>query len=111
MIRDDDPERVFAGGGAIKAMVATSKAGKTRFLEFTGHKSRRIHLEVLDAARANGFHPDILVAEEADGSRGHYSVRRNATRSFFSGSVSFVSSTTLKNSTVSSSVRRRPSCR
>src|SRR5467141_5269451 len=40
-----------------------------------------------------------------------YSVRRNATMSFFSASVSFVPSTMLKNSTVSSSVSRRPSCR
>src|SRR3977135_3484436 len=41
-----------------------------------------------------------LAAEEADGSPGDYSVRRNATMSFFSASVSFVPSTTLKNSTV-----------
>ena len=39
------------------------------------------------------------------------SVRRNATRSRFSSPVSFVPSTKLKNSTVSSSVSRRPSCK
>jgi hypothetical protein len=37
-------------------------------------------------------------------------VRRNATRSRFSSPVSLVPSTKLKNSTVSSSVSRRPSC-
>ncbi len=36
---------------------------------------------------------------------------RNATRSFFSSSVSFVSRIRLKNSTVSSSVSSRPSCK
>src|SRR5262245_47138522 len=36
---------------------------------------------------------------------------KNATKSFFSSSVSFVSSTKLKNSTTSSSVSKRPSCR
>ena len=41
----------------------------------------------------------------------HYRQRRNATKSFFSCSVSFVSRTRLWNSTVSSRVRSRPSCR
>ena len=43
-------------------------------------------------------------------SAGH-SVSTKATRSFFSSSVSFRPNTRLKNSTVSSSVRQRPSCR
>src|SRR5690242_2900877 len=37
--------------------------------------------------------------------------RRNATKSAFSSFVSFSPCTRLKNSTVSSSVRHRPSCR
>lgn len=40
-----------------------------------------------------------------------YRVRRKATRSAFSSVVSLVPRMRLKNSTVSSSVRRRPSCR
>ena len=40
-----------------------------------------------------------------------YSVRMNVTRSCFSCSVSFVSRIRLKNSTVSSNVSNRPSCK
>jgi len=60
VIRDDDPDRAFAAGGAIEAMVAARKAGKARFLGFTGHKSPRIHLEMLDTAQANGFRFDTV---------------------------------------------------
>src|SRR5215510_5121328 len=42
---------------------------------------------------------------------GHYSWRRKATRAVFSRGVSCTPRTRLKNSTVSSSVRSRPSCR
>ncbi len=44
-------------------------------------------------------------------SRAFYKANRNATRSFFSWSVSFVPNTRLKYSTVSSRVSRRPSCK
>src|SRR5437899_9461320 len=60
VIRDDDPERAFAAGGAIEAMIAARKAGKARFLGFTGHQSPRIHLKMLDTAQANGFHFDTV---------------------------------------------------
>jgi len=60
VIRDDDPERAFASGGAIEAMVAAREAGKARFLGFTGHKSPRIHLKMLDTAQANGFRFDTV---------------------------------------------------
>src|SRR6185369_5419527 len=38
VIRDDDPERCFAAGGTVEALVAARKAGKLRFIGFTGHK-------------------------------------------------------------------------
>jgi len=60
VIRDDDPDRAFAAGGAIEAMLAARKAGKARFLGFTGHKSPRIHLKMLDTAQANGFRFDAV---------------------------------------------------
>jgi aryl-alcohol dehydrogenase-like predicted oxidoreductase len=60
VIRDDDPDRAFAAGGAIEAMLAARKAGKARFLGFTGHKSARIHLKMLDTAQANGFRFDAV---------------------------------------------------
>ena len=49
VIRIEDPERFFADGGAIEALVEAKKAGKIRFIGFTGHKDPAIHLR--DARR------------------------------------------------------------
>src|SRR4051794_38534973 len=51
VIRDNDPDRAFAEGGAIEAMTEARKAGKARFLGFTGHKSPDTHLKMLEAAK------------------------------------------------------------
>ncbi|MGD1020243.1 MAG: aldo/keto reductase [Verrucomicrobiia bacterium] len=56
----DDPDRVFGPGGAIEALVESQKAGKTRFLGFTGHKSPDVHLKMLDAATAHNFRFDAV---------------------------------------------------
>src|SRR5262249_2698439 len=53
---------------------------------------------------------ECLLVNDADGVPDHRQ-RMNATRSFFSSSDSFSTRTMLKNSTVSSRVRQRPSCR
>jgi predicted aldo/keto reductase-like oxidoreductase len=55
VIRDDDPDRIFAAGGAIEAVVEAQKAGKVRFIGFTGHKSPDVHLKMLATASAHGF--------------------------------------------------------
>ncbi len=47
VIRPDDPERVFAPGGTMEALLAAQRAGKIRFLGFTGHKDPDIHLKML----------------------------------------------------------------
>jgi len=47
MIYDNDPDWIF-DKGAIKAAIEAKKAGKVRFVGFTGHKSPRIHLKMLD---------------------------------------------------------------
>jgi predicted aldo/keto reductase-like oxidoreductase len=60
VIRLDDPERIFAPGGAWEAMEAARKAGKVRFIGFTGHKSPDIHLHMLDVARAHGVRFDAV---------------------------------------------------
>jgi predicted aldo/keto reductase-like oxidoreductase len=60
VIRKDDPERCFAKGGTIEALVAARKAGKLRFIGYTGHKDPDIHRHMLDVARANGFHFDTV---------------------------------------------------
>src|SRR5260370_24082797 len=60
VIRPDDPERVFAPGGSIEALVAARKEGKLRFIGFTGHKDPDIHKHMLDVARQHGFHFDTV---------------------------------------------------
>ena len=60
IIRPTDPERIFARRGAIEAALAARKAGKARFLGFTGHKSPEIHLSMLRACEAHGFRPDTV---------------------------------------------------
>ena len=47
MVYDNDPDWVFDKGG-IKAALEAQKAGKVRFIGFTGHKDPRIHLKMLD---------------------------------------------------------------
>jgi aryl-alcohol dehydrogenase-like predicted oxidoreductase len=60
VIRTTDPERVFGPGGAMEALVAARKAGKIRFIGFTGHKSPDIHLSMLATARKQGFAYDTV---------------------------------------------------
>lgn len=60
VIRTSDPARVFGPDGAIEALVAARKAGKLRFIGFTGHKSPAIHLKMLETAAADGFTFDTV---------------------------------------------------
>jgi predicted aldo/keto reductase-like oxidoreductase len=55
VIRFDDPHRIFDRNGANAALVAARKAGKLRFIGFTGHKDPRVHLHMLEVAREHGF--------------------------------------------------------
>jgi uncharacterized protein len=55
VIRTNDPERIFAPNGAMVAMLAARKAGKVRYIGFTGHKDPAIHLKMLHTAFAHGF--------------------------------------------------------
>ena len=55
VIRDSDPDRIFAKGGAIEAVLEAQTAGKLRFVGFTGHKSPDIHLKMLATAAQHGF--------------------------------------------------------
>jgi predicted aldo/keto reductase-like oxidoreductase len=60
IIRMEDPDRVFAAGGGMEAAVEAQKAGKVRFIGFTGHKSPDIHLKMLETADAHHFHFDTV---------------------------------------------------
>ena len=44
----DEVEQIFAPGGAIEAFEAAKKAGKCRFIGFTGHHDPHVHLAMLD---------------------------------------------------------------
>lgn len=60
VIRMNDADRVFAAGGAMEAIQAARKAGKIRFVGFTGHKDPTIHLHMLEVARQHAFHFDAV---------------------------------------------------
>jgi uncharacterized protein len=59
-IRPDDAERVFAPGGAIEAMIEAQRAGKVRYLGFTGHKHPAYHVHMFEVAAAHGFTFDTV---------------------------------------------------
>jgi uncharacterized protein len=60
IIRFDDPDRIFAEGGAMEATPAAKKAGKLRYIGFTRHKDPHIHLYMSKVAAAHGFHFDAV---------------------------------------------------
>jgi uncharacterized protein len=60
IIRMNDPERVFASGGGMEAALEARKAGKIRFIGFTGHKSPDMHLHMLETAASHQFHFDTV---------------------------------------------------
>jgi uncharacterized protein len=46
-VYDNDPDRHFAKGGVVEALDEAKKAGKVRYVGFTGHKHPSIHLKML----------------------------------------------------------------
>jgi len=60
IIRFDDPDKIFAVGGAMEAFVEARRAGKIRYIGFTGHKDPHIHLYMLEKARQEGFRFDTV---------------------------------------------------
>jgi predicted aldo/keto reductase-like oxidoreductase len=61
VIRMEDPDRFFAPGGALEAFLEARKAGKIRYIGFTGHKDPAIHLRMLTLAKEKGFHFDAVL--------------------------------------------------
>ncbi len=60
VIRDTDPARIFGAGGTMEAVLAAKKAGKIRYIGFTGHKSPEIHLKMLETAFQHNFTFDTV---------------------------------------------------
>jgi aryl-alcohol dehydrogenase-like predicted oxidoreductase len=61
ILRFEDPNRIFdENEGANLAMLEAQKAGKLRFIGFTGHKDPHIHLYMLDVAREKPFRFDAV---------------------------------------------------
>jgi aryl-alcohol dehydrogenase-like predicted oxidoreductase len=61
VIRMDDGDRFFAQGGALEAFLDARKAGKIRYIGFTGHKDPAVHLRMLEVARQHEFHFDAVL--------------------------------------------------
>ena len=61
ILRFEDPHRIFdEKEGAHLALIEAQKAGKVRFLGFTGHKDPHIHLHTLDVAKEHGYKFDTV---------------------------------------------------
>jgi predicted aldo/keto reductase-like oxidoreductase len=59
ILRFEDPHRIFdEKEGAQLAMLEAQKAGKLRFIGFTGHKDPQIHLHFLETAESYGHRMD-----------------------------------------------------
>src|SRR5215831_13600075 len=57
-IRMEDPDLFFAEGGPLEALLEAKRAGKIRYIGFTGHKDPAVHNRMLDIAHARNFHFD-----------------------------------------------------
>jgi predicted aldo/keto reductase-like oxidoreductase len=60
VIRLDDPDAIFASGGALEAVLEAKQAGKIRYIGFTGHKDPSVHLRMFEVADKHGFHFDTV---------------------------------------------------
>lgn len=60
ILRYEDPHRIFDAEGANAALVEARKAGKLRYIGFTGHKDPHIHLYMLHVAAEHGFTFDTV---------------------------------------------------
>jgi predicted aldo/keto reductase-like oxidoreductase len=60
VIRMEDPDRIFAEGGAMEALLDAKRAGKIRYIGFTGHKDPLVHIRMLEVAAAHRFRFDAV---------------------------------------------------
>lgn len=60
IIRYEDPFRILDEDGAQSALEDARKAGKLRYIGFTGHKDPLVHLRMLEVASERGVHFDAV---------------------------------------------------
>lgn len=60
ILRYEDPHRIFDQEGANAALIEARKAGKIRYIGFTGHKDPQVHLHMLNVAAEYGFRFDAV---------------------------------------------------
>jgi predicted aldo/keto reductase-like oxidoreductase len=60
ILRFEDPDRIFAPGGSMEALLEARKAGKIRYIGFTGHKHPQVHLRMLEAAAQHNIRFDTV---------------------------------------------------
>lgn len=60
VIHADDPDRIFAKGGAVEAAIEAREEGRVRYIGFTGHKNPDIHIRMLEAAAEHGLRFDAV---------------------------------------------------
>lgn len=60
----EEVDQIFGPGGAIEAFEAAKKAGKARFIGFTGHRDPHVHLEMLK--RYDGYDTILMPLNAAD---------------------------------------------
>jgi len=60
VIRFEDPHRMFDDEGANAALIEARRAGKIRYIGFTGHKDPHIHLHALEVGQEHGFTFDTV---------------------------------------------------
>ena len=57
-------DRIFGPGGAIEAFEAAKRAGKCRFIGFTGHRDPHVHMAMLE--RYDGYDTILMPLHPAD---------------------------------------------
>ena len=60
VIRPGDPDRIFGANGGMEAVLEARKAGKIRYIGFTGHKDPDIHLKMIETGLKHGLTFDAV---------------------------------------------------
>lgn len=60
----EEVDRIFGPGGAIEAFEAAKRAGKCRFIGFTGHRDPHVHMAMLD--RYDAYDTILMPLHPAD---------------------------------------------